>query len=159
MAIQQGKDPAIARMKFYYHHEGSNQPAALIRPEDNRGWFWILDSVMTPAGLYVFLIQIERTPGNEAFNFKVVGTWLGLVANPEESPAHWRIMKTKVPWSTFSAAGGLPYTAVMHFNPHRNLFGSGRPDYYAAITDAYIIYPWEVDRGPDKVERIFLGEG
>lgn len=52
-----------------------------------------------------------------------------------------------------SAAGGFPYTSVLHFNPYRNLFGSARPDYYAAITDAYIIYPWEIDRGPDRVLR------
>jgi hypoxanthine phosphoribosyltransferase len=58
-----------------------------------------------------------------------------------------------------SASGGLPYTSVMHFNPHRNLFGTGQPDYYAAITDAYIIYPWEIDRGLDKVEKIPIGEG
>jgi hypoxanthine phosphoribosyltransferase len=58
-----------------------------------------------------------------------------------------------------SAAGGLAYTAVMHFNPHRNLFGSARPDYYAAITDAYIVYPWEMDRGLDKVEQFPIGEG
>jgi len=58
-----------------------------------------------------------------------------------------------------SAAGGVPYTAVMHFNPHRNLFGNTRPDYYAAITDAYIIYPWETDRGLDKIERMPIGEG
>ncbi len=50
-----------------------------------------------------------------------------------------------------SAAGGFPYTCVLHFNPHRNLFGSGRPDYYAAVTDAYIVYPWEIDRGPERV--------
>lgn len=50
-----------------------------------------------------------------------------------------------------SAAGGLPYTCVLHFNPYRNLFGSARPDYYAAITDAHIIYPWEIDRGPDRI--------
>lgn len=50
-----------------------------------------------------------------------------------------------------SAAGGLPYTCVLHFNPYRNLFGSVRPDYYAAVTDAYIVYPWEIDRGPDRV--------
>ncbi len=50
-----------------------------------------------------------------------------------------------------SAAGGQPYTCVLHFNPHRNLFGSARPDYYAAITDAHIIYPWEIDRGPERV--------
>jgi len=50
-----------------------------------------------------------------------------------------------------SAAGGFPFTCVLHFDPRRNLFGSNRPDYYAAITDAYIIYPWEIDRGPDRI--------
>jgi len=48
-----------------------------------------------------------------------------------------------------SAAGGFPETCVLHFNPYRNLFGGARPDYYAAVTDAYIIYPWEIDRGRD----------
>ncbi len=50
-----------------------------------------------------------------------------------------------------AAAGGRPYTCVLHFNPYRSLFTEAEPDYYAAITDAYIIYPWEVDRGADKV--------
>jgi hypoxanthine phosphoribosyltransferase len=49
-----------------------------------------------------------------------------------------------------SSAGGFPETCVFHFNPHRNLFGKVRPDYYAAITDAYIIFPWEIDRDTDK---------
>jgi hypoxanthine phosphoribosyltransferase len=52
-----------------------------------------------------------------------------------------------------SAAGGIPYTCVLHFNPYRNLFGTARPDYFAASTDAYIVYPWEIDRGPDRVLR------
>lgn len=42
-----------------------------------------------------------------------------------------------------SAGGGMPFTSVMHFNPYRNLFGSARPDYFAASTDAFIVYPWE----------------
>lgn len=50
-----------------------------------------------------------------------------------------------------SAAGGLPHTCVLHFNPSRNLFSVAQPDYYAASTDAYIIYPWEIDRGADRV--------
>jgi len=49
-----------------------------------------------------------------------------------------------------SAAGGFPETCVLHFNPYRSLFGKARPDYYAAVTDAYIIFPWEIDRGIDK---------
>ncbi len=54
-----------------------------------------------------------------------------------------------------SAAGGFPETCVLHFNPYRNLFGGGRPDYYAAVTDAFIIYPWEINHGTDQV---LLGE-
>ncbi|MBW8011827.1 MAG: phosphoribosyltransferase [Chloroflexi bacterium] len=50
-----------------------------------------------------------------------------------------------------SAGGGIPSTCVLHYNPQRNLFGSARPDYFAASTDAYIIYPWETDRGIDRV--------
>lgn len=47
--------------------------------------------------------------------------------------------------------GGLPSTCVLHFNPYRTLFGSLRPDYYAATTDAHIVYPWEIKRGPEAV--------
>lgn len=50
-----------------------------------------------------------------------------------------------------SAAGGFPETCVLHYNPYRSLFGSVRPDYYAAVTDAFIVYPWEIDRGTDQV--------
>jgi len=50
-----------------------------------------------------------------------------------------------------SAAGGFPETCVLHFNPHRNKFSNIKPDYYAAITDAFIIYPWEIDRGTDQI--------
>jgi hypothetical protein len=55
-----------------------------------------------------------------------------------------------------SAGGGFSWTCVLHFNPYRNLFGSLRPDYFAAVTDAHIVYPWEIDRGPD---RILKGHG
>lgn len=50
-----------------------------------------------------------------------------------------------------SGAMGIPYTCVLHFNPYRNLFGTVRPDYYSAVTDAYIVYPWEINRGPDAI--------
>lgn len=55
-----------------------------------------------------------------------------------------------------SAAGGFPETCVLHFNPYRTLFGSSKPDYFAEVTDARIIYPWEVDRG---THGVLLGQG
>jgi hypoxanthine phosphoribosyltransferase len=55
-----------------------------------------------------------------------------------------------------SSAGGFPETCVLHYNPYRTLFNNSKPDYYADVTDARIIYPWEIDRGAD---RVLLGEG
>jgi len=45
------------------------------------------------------------------------------------------------------AAGSEPFTCVFHFNPYRSLFSQAKPDFYAAVTDAYVVYPWEIDRG------------
>jgi hypothetical protein len=50
-----------------------------------------------------------------------------------------------------SAAGGQASTCVLHFNPYRSLFSQAEPNYFAAVTDAHIVYPWEVHRGADKV--------
>jgi hypoxanthine phosphoribosyltransferase len=50
-----------------------------------------------------------------------------------------------------ASAGGQPYTCVLHFNPHRSLFSRAKPDFYAATTDVFIIYPWESRRGLDRV--------
>jgi len=52
--------------------------------------------------------------------------------------------------------GGIPYTCVLHYNPYRNLLNC-EPDYYGAITDAYIVYPWEIDWGGP--ERVLLTNG
>ena len=49
------------------------------------------------------------------------------------------------------AAGGIPETAVLHYKPGTSLFREHGPNYYAAITDRLIVYPWEVQRGPDAL--------
>jgi hypoxanthine phosphoribosyltransferase len=53
--------------------------------------------------------------------------------------------------SRLTSMAAIAFTCVLHFNPHRNLFSPARPDYYAAITDAYIVYPWEITRGPEGI--------
>ncbi len=47
------------------------------------------------------------------------------------------------------AAGGVPATCVLHYKPGRSRFPDRHPDFYGAITDRWIIYPWEIDRGAD----------
>jgi hypoxanthine-guanine phosphoribosyltransferase len=49
--------------------------------------------------------------------------------------------------SRCQSAGATPFTCVFHFNPYRSLFSRAEPDFYGAVTDAYIVYPWEINRG------------
>ncbi len=53
------------------------------------------------------------------------------------------------------SAGARPYTCVLHYNPYRSLFSNAEPDFYGAVTDAYVVYPWETDRG---LRGIALGD-
>lgn len=48
-------------------------------------------------------------------------------------------------------ARGRAETAVLHYKPGSNLFRQTGPTYYAAITDAVILYPWESRRGMEGV--------
>jgi uncharacterized protein len=41
-------------------------------------------------------------------------------------------------------AGGEPETAVLHYKPAHNAYGSRQPDFYVDETDAWIVYPWDV---------------
>lgn len=52
------------------------------------------------------------------------------------------------------AARATAFTCVLHFNPYRSLFSKVEPDFYGAITDAYIVYPWEADR---DIRGIMMG--
>ncbi len=51
------------------------------------------------------------------------------------------------------SAGGYPELCVLHYNPGRTLFNKSGPNYYAAVTDARIVYPWEVQR-PGGLEGV-----
>jgi hypothetical protein len=49
------------------------------------------------------------------------------------------------------ACGARAVTAVLHYKPGSSLFKQSGPTYYAAITDALIVYPWETGRGTQGV--------
>lgn len=44
-------------------------------------------------------------------------------------------------------AGGHPQVAVLHYKPLKSQFPGDAPDYYAAETDAWIVYPWDPVQG------------
>lgn len=60
--------------------------------------------------------------------------------------------------SRIEAAGASPELAVLHYKPGQSMFRDAAPNYYAAVTDAWIVYPWEIDRGVDR-EVVATGIG
>lgn len=52
--------------------------------------------------------------------------------------------------SRVEAAEATPELAVLHYKPGESMFKDAAPDYYAAVTNAFIVYPWEVERGDHR---------
>jgi hypothetical protein len=96
-AVQHGEEPGEAAVAFYYKTLRDGSAAPFIQPKDRNGWFWPHHSVQTPEGLFLFLLQVERT-GPTAFGFRATGNWLARVLNPEEPPDRWIISQQKIPW-------------------------------------------------------------
>jgi hypothetical protein len=125
VAIQYGRRPPEAEIDFYYGRADDGSPAALMRPADGRGWFWVFDGVMTAKGLYLFLIQIERTATDAVFGFKIIGVWLGHVENPGEVPSAWRVSQSRIPWSTFSESESILWgSAVLQIDNVLYIYGT-----------------------------------
>jgi len=131
---------------------------------------------IVPGGLLAAALQIEHVltaavdfPAEAELNDSRMGSqfyaWPKFLQFPDDQMlAAKRVLIVDDVWGSgrtitavknrVSGAGGLPYTCVLHFNPFRHLFGNFKPDFYAATTDAYIVYPWESRRGS---ERALLG--
>ena len=52
------------------------------------------------------------------------------------------------------AAGGHPELAVLHYKPTDSLFPDAAPHYYAALTDRWVVYPWERERSLRQVSGV-----
>ena len=99
IAIQTGRKPSPADIKFFYGESAQGKPEAFVKPQDGIGWYWPYHGVRTEEGLFLFLIQVKRAEGPPGFDFKLVATWLVKVPNPDDPPDRWRFMQEKIPWS------------------------------------------------------------
>ncbi|MBS1249963.1 MAG: Xanthine phosphoribosyltransferase [Chloroflexi bacterium] len=129
-------------------------------------------SGLVPSGLLasamglenILTAQVEFLPTSDEDTSKLF-SWPNILYFPEQEQLEGQnVLVVNNAWGAgrttravqkrVDASGGAAYTCVLHFNPYRNLLKC-EPDYYGAITDAYIIYPWEIDRGGP--ERVLLG--
>ncbi len=114
------------------------------------------------AGIEEMMIaQVSFPPDSELEQSKLL-SWPNFIHFPEnELLLEKKVLIVNNAWGAgrttwaihkrVETAGGIPYSCVLHYNPYRNLL-KFKPDYYGAITDAYIIYPWDIDQaGPARV--------
>ncbi len=84
--------------------------------------------------------------------------WPTIRVFPDASLLHERkILIVSCAWGTgrcmstlrnrVSGADGTPYTCVLHYNQQSNLFKEEKPDFFAAVTDAWIVYPGKWKKG------------
>lgn len=105
VAIQKlrSKDP----VQFYYGATQEGKPKAFVTPDDGEGYIWIFDGIRTTKGLYFFLQRVKHLGGEGAFSFKLIGTSLAHVPNPDDTPDKWKLTQRKVPFSQFTDEGSI----------------------------------------------------
>jgi hypothetical protein len=139
IAIQHGIVPLDASVRFYSGRAPGGRPLAFIRPSDDRGWLWFYDGIEVNKTLYLCLIQADRTENRNSFGFKIIGTRLGRVANPEESPNSWRISQHQIPWERLSPGGDTIFgSALLRENKFIYIFGTTE-DVVGSIRQKYMI--------------------
>jgi Domain of unknown function (DUF4185) len=125
VAIQNGLSPSKASVDFFFGRKPDGKPGAFIRPLDGWGWFWIYHGVFTPQGLYLILVQIERTEESPGFGFDIIGTWLGHVVNPEDPPDNWQIAQHRIPWGNLSSSANIFFGSwILKQGPWLYIYGT-----------------------------------
>ena len=99
LAVQRGERPSPGFLEFFYRTDGGGLPQAAFVPPDGDAWFWPWHAVRTPAGLFLFLLQVERTDPSSVFGFRVQSVSLARVADPDAPPAAWRAELRRIPWT------------------------------------------------------------
>ncbi len=101
LGLQEGQGPG-AKVDFIIREDAHGKPVAFITPEDKKGWFWLQAGILLEKRLYLFLAQIEQTDDKSVFGFRQTGQWLGVVANPLDAPAAWRVGQIRLPGVVFA---------------------------------------------------------
>jgi hypothetical protein len=87
-------------------------------------------------------------PATRSFpeNEKIAGRKILIVGSAWGTGRCYSAVRNRV-----NGANGQPFTCALHYCPNKNLFPEEKPDFFAAVTDAWIIYPWESPKGKSLV--------
>ncbi len=98
VAVQVGKTPATAQVRFVVRQAPSGQPADFLAPPDGIGWCWFGHGAVVDNRLWLFVWQFEPAKTPPPFNFRLRACWLAEVPNYADEPEKWRFTFHPVPF-------------------------------------------------------------
>ena len=93
IAVQSGRNPAKAAMRFYWKSRGG-KPASFFREEGDE-WFWPGSGVSFKGTLIIFLVRVHGSKND--LGFEPCGWKAVLVQNPESVPLAWGVRSLACP--------------------------------------------------------------
>ncbi|MFO1077015.1 MAG: hypothetical protein U1E73_04730 [Planctomycetota bacterium] len=128
IAVQNGDDPATARMEFASRRD-ANGPADFF-PGDGGEWFWPLHGLRIGEAVVVFGARIARDETPKSLGFRVVGWTAFLVRGVDGPPAAWALARLPVPACPFPTVVG---TAVVADAEHVYAYALREPGDHAVF--------------------------
>ena len=160
VAVQTGISPGKGGIEFHFDRRADGRPAALIEPDDGRGWFWIYDGIRIESGLYLFMVQIERSEDSSVFGFRLIGNWLCHIENPAESPDLWRISQKRLPWTADNIQPPALFgSALLAVDNYLYVYGARDRSIDGRLQKGMIVARVPLDRLDDLDQWRFYADG
>lgn len=105
--------PPDAPIRFEAGKTDVGKPAAVFTRTGGGNWFWPQAAIELNGRLYVFLTEVEKTYQSGAFGFKLIGQWLGVIENPLDNPAEWKVSQQRLRFATFDERRERPWGSAV----------------------------------------------
>lgn len=88
VAVQHGRDPANARIRFHWREGPDGAPRSFFPEEDGGAWFWPAHGSRSGGALTIFLHRIEPD-GSGPLGFRSTGWRAVRIDDPDADPSRW----------------------------------------------------------------------
>jgi len=114
IAIQYGRDPTNARIRFYWKR-AKGRPRSYF-PEPRASWLWPTHGLLLGEGLYLFAIKVRASKAGLGFdNFGAVAIH---ISNPQAEPDRWKTSYLAVPVEVVNGESIAGVGAVLSDSSH-----------------------------------------
>lgn len=90
IAIQEGRDPATARIEFHWWTRVDGKPSAFF-PDVEGDRYWPGNGIRLGPSLLLFLMRVKSVP--DGLGFRVADWDAVSISNPDDPPTLWRIRR------------------------------------------------------------------